>query len=102
MKTFAAALLLISAYGAQTEATTQVSTGATAEIEAAVESHGHGYGLYGGLRHYGHGLGHYGSSYSDSYSASDFFSSDYSGEGNSVMAVFWNLKTLHFITKLTI
>ena len=76
MKTFAAALLLISAYGAQTEATAQVATGATAEIEAAVQSHG--YNLYGGLRHFGHGYGHYGSSYSDSYSASDFFTSDYS------------------------
>ena len=83
MKTFACALLCMSAYGSTIEASTQVTTGATAEIEAAVESLGHGLGLgLGGLRLGGCGArygGYWSScSYSSDYSASDYFSSDYS------------------------
>ena len=85
MKTFAAALLALTAYGSQTEASAQLTTGATAEIEAAVESLG-----YGGLG-YGNGLltdspysglslsaSDLYDSYSSDYSLSDYYSSDYS------------------------
>ena len=79
MKTFACALLALTAYGSQIEATTQVATGATAEIEAAVESLG-----YGGLALGGCGLkygGYWSScSYSSDYSNSDYYTSDYSSE----------------------
>ena len=85
MKTFAAALLALTAYGSQTQASSQVTSGATAEIEAAVESLG-----YGGLG-YGNGLytdspysglslsaSDLYDSYSSDYSLSDYYSSDYS------------------------
>ena len=80
MKSFAAALLALSAYGSQIEATTQVTTGATAEIEAAVESHGYGLGLgYGGYSSsLDLSLSDLYDSYSSDYSHSDYFSSDYS------------------------
>ena len=100
MKTFAAALLCISAYGATTETTSQVATGATAEIQSAVASVGYGLGGIGLKRR---GLVCLSSdcyssssdsvdvsidisidnsysydSYSSNYSLSDYFSSDYS------------------------
>merc|ERR1711934_729936 len=83
MKTFAAALLCISAYGSQIEATTQVTTGATAEIESIIGGYNSYNNLGYGKQSYGYrGVyigGHIGSSsYSDSYSASDYFDSDYS------------------------
>ena len=80
MKTFAAALLALTTYGSQIEASAELTTGATAEIESVLlGGHGLGHGLGRGLHGYGHGLGHYGTdSYSDSYSHSDFFTSDYS------------------------
>merc|ERR1711981_376118 len=97
MKTFAAALLALSAYGSQIEATTAVATGATAEIESNILSYGHGLNRH----HNRHGYGHYTSSshysssdsvsvdisvdidisydsYSSDYSHSDYYSSDYS------------------------
>ena len=76
MKSFCAALLCMTAYATQVEATTQLTTGATAEVEAAVQSIG-GLGLgYG--RRVGVYRGYATSDYSDSYSNSDYFSSDYS------------------------
>ena len=46
MKSFAAALLALTAYGSQTEASTQITTGATAEIESIALglNRGPGYG----------------------------------------------------------
>ena len=74
MKSFCAALLCVSAYGSQVEATTQITTGASAEIEAAVQSIGYGAG-YSRLGAY---RGIITSDYSLSYSDSDYYSSDYS------------------------
>ena len=76
MKTFAAALLFVSVYGTKTQASTEIQTGATAEVAAAVESFGY---KNSGI---GHGYSHssYSSydSYSSDYSNSDYYSSDYS------------------------
>ena len=76
MKTFCAALLAVTAYGSQVEASTQVATGASAEIAAAVESVGYGlgrsYNAYTSYSSYSY------DSYSSDYSLSDYFSSDYS------------------------
>jgi len=72
MKTFAAALLCISAYGSQIEASTQLQTGATTEVATAVESQplSYDYDISYGYSSY--------DSYSSNYSNSDYFSTDYS------------------------
>merc|ERR1712032_1604604 len=44
MKTFAAALLALTAYGSQIEASAEVATGATAEIESVIGGYGASYG----------------------------------------------------------
>ena len=75
MKTFASALLFVSVYGSKTQASTEIQTGATAEIAAAVESFGY---ANSGIGH-GYGYSSYSyDSYSSDYSHSDYFSSDYS------------------------
>ena len=73
MKSFCAALLCVTAYGTQLEATTQLTTGASAEVEAAVQSVG-----YKSIKALPVYKGYATSDYSDSYSNSDYFSSDYS------------------------
>ena len=75
MKTFASALLFVSVYGSKTQASTEIQTGATAEVAAAVESFGY---ANSGIGH-GYGYSSYSyDSYSSDYSHSDYYSSDYS------------------------
>merc|ERR1712032_529543 len=83
MKTFAAALMCMTVYGTQVEASTELTTGATAEIAAAVESNGYGkigYGDYSNSYSFSQSYSYSVSydSYSSDYSHSDYHSSDYS------------------------
>merc|ERR1712013_704479 len=83
MKTFAAALLCISAYGSQIEASTQVTTGATAEIESVIGgyssslAYGNAYSQSYGIRGVYTGGHIYSDSYTSDYSLSDYSDSDY-------------------------